>query len=77
VAKTHDRTLESIEWLLEPKPEILITGIGWDGVTKVDQKVESIKNCDVHLLKSREAIDLFNKLEKAKKRVAIHFHSAC
>ena len=34
VDKTHDLKLEHVQWLLEPKPEVLIIGTGWDGVTR-------------------------------------------
>lgn len=77
VAKTHDLKLETIKWLIEEKPEVLIISIGWDGVAQPDEQVQSFKECEVHILKNREAIDLFNKLKKSGKRVAIHLHSTC
>src|SRR5258706_15587294 len=51
VTKTHDLTMENIEWLLKPQPEILIIAIGWDGVTRPDQGIAAIQNCKVHILK--------------------------
>src|SRR6185369_7886681 len=39
VTKTHELTFEKIEWLLEPKPEVLIIALGWDGVTTPDERI--------------------------------------
>ena len=51
--------------------------LGWDGITSPDDKIRDYKACDVHLLKNKEAIALFNRLKGAGKRVAIHYHSTC
>lgn len=77
VAKTHDLTMERISWLTTEKPDVLIVSIGWDGVVRPDEAVRVIKGCEVHILKNKEAIELFNRLKKAGKRVALHFHSTC
>lgn len=77
VAKTHQLSFEQIEWLLDPKPEVLIIALGWDGATAPDDKIREHKGCEIHLLKNKEAIDLFNKLKRSGKRVAIHYHSTC
>lgn len=76
VEKTHDLRLEQIAWLLEPKPEILIIAIGWDGVVDPDERIKSLEGCEVKVLKTPDAIQLFNSL-KGKKKVAIHLHSTC
>ena len=77
VAKTHDLAFEIVQWLLEPKPDVLIISLGWDGVVRPDERIRGHKDCELHLLKNREAIDLFNRLKKSGKRVAIHLHSTC
>mgnify|MGYP001178120462 CR=1 FL=1 len=77
VAKTHDLSFEQIEWLLDTKPEVLIIAAGWEGAAVPDQKIREYKNCEVHILKNNEAIDLFNRLKRSGKRVAIHYHSTC
>ena len=56
VAKTHDLTLEIIKWLVEEKPDVLIISIGWAGVVRPDEQVRSFKECEVHVLKNKEAI---------------------
>jgi hypothetical protein len=77
VAKTHQLTFEKIEWLLDPQPEVLIIALGGDGVTNPDDTIRNHKGCVVHLLKNRDAIELYNHLKKAGTRVAIHYHSTC
>jgi len=77
VTKTHQLSFEQIEWLLQPKPEVLIIALGWDGVTIPDDTIRDYKGCEIHILKNKEAIDLFNRLKRSGKRVAIHYHSTC
>src|SRR5262245_54635390 len=48
VAKTHELAFEHIEWLLDPKPEVLIIALGWDGVTTPDHRIRAHKGCEVH-----------------------------
>ena len=77
VEKTHDLQHKHIEWLLDPMPEILIIGIGWDGIVKVDEKIQKGAGCEVRIEKTGKAIGLFNSLKKQKRKVAIHVHSTC
>ena len=77
VDKTHQLSFDRIEWLLDPQPEVLIIGLGWDGVTEPDAKIRNYKDCEIQFLKNDEAIELFNRLKKEGKRVAIHYHSTC
>lgn len=77
VDKTHELSFERIDWLLDPQPEVLIIGLGWDGVTEPAARIRNYKDCEVHFLKNDEAIELFNRLKKEGKRVAIHYHSTC
>jgi hypothetical protein len=77
IEKTHELRFADIEWLLEPQPEVLIIALGWDGVTTPDLRIRAYKGSDLHLLKNKEAIGLYNRLKKAGRRVAIHYHSTC
>ena len=77
VTKTHQLAFEEVEWLLDSKPEVLIIALGWDGVTTPDDRIRECRGCETHLLKNEKAIDLFNRLKRAGKRVAIHYHSTC
>jgi hypothetical protein len=77
VEKTHDLTFADVEWLLTPKPDVLIIALGWDGVTAPDDRIRGYKDCEVHLLKNKEAIELYNRLKRDGRSVAIHYHSTC
>jgi hypothetical protein len=77
VDKTHQLAFEQIQWLLDPKPDVLIIALGWDGVTTPDRRIQEYDGCELHILKNQEAIELFNRLKRAGKRVAIHYHSTC
>lgn len=77
VDKIHDLKVEHVAWLLESKPEVLIIAVGWDGVTKPDGNIVGLQQCKVAILKTGEAVRLFNKLKKGKKKVSIHVHSTC
>ncbi|NOX99487.1 MAG: hypothetical protein GXP30_07130 [Verrucomicrobia bacterium] len=77
VEKTHDLKMENVRWLLESKPDILIIATGQDGVTQPSEKIENIQNCEIIILKTDEAVKLYNKLKDEKKSVAIHVHSTC
>jgi hypothetical protein len=75
--KTHDLKMEHVQWLLEPKPQILIIGTGWDGAVKPQADIQKIKDCDVRILKTEEAVKEFNQIKRNNKKVAIHIHSTC
>lgn len=77
VAKTHDLALDQVRWLLEPKPQLLIIANGWDAVLTVRPEIEAIRECQVKVLNTRDAIRLFNQLKKSGQRIAIHLHSTC
>ena len=75
VAKTHELDFDSVQWLTDGNPEVIIVAVGWDGVVQPDDKIRAMKN--VRVLKNKEAIELFKQLKKDGKRVAIHYHSTC
>ena len=77
VSKTHSISLVTVEWLLESRPQVLIIGTGWDGVAKTDATIARIEGCQVRVLKTSEAIKLFNQLKSAGSAVSIHVHSTC
>jgi len=56
---------------------VLIIAIGWDGVTRPAAEIAALQQCQVKILKSGEALKLFNQLKKAGRLVAIHYHSTC
>ena len=77
VSKTHAISLATVEWLLESSPQMLIIGTGWNGVAKADATVTDIDVCEVRILKTSEALTLFNRLKSSGIAVSIHVHSTC
>jgi hypothetical protein len=77
VDKTHDLPLESLAWLIESKPDALIISTGWEGKVRPDSRIQALKGFEVHILRTGQAVELFNRLKKGGKRVAIHLHSTC
>jgi hypothetical protein len=75
IAKTHDLNYETVAWLFDEKPELVIVAIGWDGVVEPDERIRA--SSLVRVLKNKEAVELFNQLKRSGKRVAIHYHSTC
>ena len=77
VEKTHALKLEHVLWLLDPMPSILIIGIGWDGAVHPLEQVKDLKDCEVRILNTGEAIEEYDRLKSEGERVAIHVHSTC
>ena len=77
VDKTHDIRMETLAWLLESKPDVLIVATGWSGTAKVVDDLQALPGVDVHILKTGEAKRLYNQLRKSGSKVAIHYHSTC
>ncbi len=77
VDKTHDLEYDCVEWLLDPLPEVLIISTGWSGVVRPDDRIRGLPDCQVRILRTPDAVKLFNKLKREKRKVAIHVHSTC
>jgi len=77
LAKTHDLKYKNIEWLLAPMPDVLIISTGWNGVVVPSEKIRELDECEVKMLKTPDAVKLYNKLKKEGRKVAIHVHPTC
>lgn len=77
VRKTHDLKLSEIEWLLDPRPEVLIISTGWRGSVRVGDDISRLDQSDVEVLNTGDAIRRYRELRKRRKEVAIHVHSTC
>ncbi len=75
--KTHRVTRKEVAVLLEPDLEVLIIGNGWNGAAAVDDEVRNLPGIRVEILKTPEAVDLYNRLRREGRRVAILLHSTC
>ena len=78
----HFLQLEDIEDILSAEPEVLIIGTGAAGVMKVDSRLLhelEKRGIKVHVLKSSEAVKLFNDLSKklGPEKVSLAIHLTC
>ena len=77
VEKTHELGAKDIAWLVESHPETLILSEGWRGAVRVPDELRHQQGLDVRVLRTPDALRLFNQLRAAGTRVAIHVHSTC
>lgn len=71
----HYLQLSDIEIILEYKPDILIIGTGYYQKMRVDPKIMDLLKglgIELHILNSREAVELFNSTETLRKVGAFH-----
>jgi hypothetical protein len=74
--KPLDLSLEDVKPMLDPKPEALIIATGWNGTLVPRPEVAAIlQNYGVQILKTGDALELYNSLISEGKKVAIHVHS--
>ena len=75
----HRLSLDDIQSLIESEPEIIIAGTGDSGLMEPDNILEkylSKRGIEFFKAPSREAIELYNKLNSQKK-VGACFHLTC
>ena len=76
----HRLSLDDIQSLIESEPEIIIAGTGANGLMEPDNILEKhLLEKGIEFLKasSREATDLYNKLNSQKRAVGACFHLTC
>lgn len=77
---THKILDEEIYKLLSDNPAIIIIGNGFDGALQVDKtfikELES-EGKELHILNTKEAVELFNKLRAKGKMVNALIHTTC
>lgn len=72
--KSHFISYEEVEDLLDA--EILIMGIGYDRICRVDKRILN-SSVEVKILDTENAIKEFNRLRNEKRKVAAIIHSTC
>ncbi|MHA1400952.1 MAG: Mth938-like domain-containing protein [Candidatus Heimdallarchaeaceae archaeon] len=76
----HTLHLEDLTEVFNRKPEILVVGIGAQGVMKISEEIkEEIKRKGLELIiaKTGQAVEEYNKLVKDNKNVAAALHLTC
>jgi hypothetical protein len=75
----HNLEIADLADVLTAQPEVLVVGTGAMGLMKVPEETVShleSKGIEVHVARTGEAVELFNKLQKDKVAIAA-FHLTC
>lgn len=75
--KSHFVSLEEAVDLINEKPDVLIIGIGYDEMVRVDERLLNSTGIDLEVSETPEAIKRFNEFKDKGKRVAAIMHSTC
>jgi len=75
--KTHSLTLDEITPLIGDGVEMLVIGTGWEGRVKVDPEVAALAGVTVHVCRTPDAFDLYNKFIREGKKVVLIAHTTC
>ena len=76
----HRVQLEDLEDILKAKPEIVVFGTGANARVRVDGEVlERLRSlgCEVYVEPTEKAVDTYNRLLRAGKRVVLAAHLTC
>jgi len=77
--RNHEFTLEEFNLITKDNPEVLVIGIGQNGVVKVDKGVydeAKKRSIEVKADKTPKAIEIYNKYSEEKKTAAA-IHVTC
>ncbi len=74
--KSHFVSLAEVMELLDEKPDVLVIGIGYDEMVRVDERVRGLE-VEIRILETSRAIEEFNRVKDQGKRVAAIIHSTC
>ncbi len=73
---SHQIPVEQLAWLVQPEPQVLIIAGGWQGDARAAGPLQ-LKGTKILVLRTGQALALFNSLREQGVRVAIHVHSGC
>ncbi|ODS39916.1 MAG: hypothetical protein A7315_10105 [Candidatus Altiarchaeales archaeon WOR_SM1_79] len=74
--KSHFVSLDEVKELADEKPDVLIIGIGYDEMVRVDERILN-SFAGVEVLETSRAIERFNELKDNGRRVSAIIHSTC
>jgi hypothetical protein len=79
-AEGHSLSMADLEEVLADAPRILIVGTGFFGLIQVSTNVRealAAHGIETHILPTRHAWSLYNRLAASERQVAAAFHLAC
>jgi hypothetical protein len=75
--KTHEMTLEEVEPLIASDVEVIVIGIGWERLVRVDPAVRGLAGGSVEVLTTPDAFARYNQLRNEGRRVVLLAHTTC
>ena len=76
--KTHLILREEIASVLEPDTEVVVIGIGWEQIARIEADALPVgSKAELKVLSTQEAFRLFNLLKSQGRRVVLIAHSTC
>jgi len=76
----HRVQLDDITDILNLKPEVVVFGTGYYGAVKIDRNViEKLREEGIEVIceESKKAVEIYNRLLKEGKKVALAIHLTC
>ena len=76
----HRLSIADLQEVLDAGPEVLVIGTGAYGLMKVPQETREAlqgKGIELHIARTGEAWQLYNRLVQANRRAAAAFHLTC
>jgi hypothetical protein len=75
--KTHEMRVEEVQPLVTSDVEIVVIGIGWDRLVRVDPAVRQLAGGAVEVLATPDAFARYNQLRNQGRRVVLLAHTTC
>ncbi len=75
--KSHFISVDEFKSLWTPDVEVVVIGIGWESLVKVDPAIEEMEGVEIHILPTPKAFDLFNRYVLEGRKVVLIAHSTC
>jgi hypothetical protein len=79
-ARGHNLSVADLDEVLEDAPQILIVGTGFFGLIQVPASVREAvtgRGIELHVLPTRNAWSLYNRVAASERQVAAAFHLSC
>jgi hypothetical protein len=75
--KSHFVSIEEVRSLMAPEVQVVVIGTGWNGAVTVDSAVRNLEGCEIHVLPTPRAFDLFNRCVSEGTKAVLIAHSTC
>ena len=78
--KGHSLAIEDLDTIINANPDILVVGSGYYGHMQVPEKTKLFlmdKGIKLEVVKTSEAVELFNKLQKEYAQIVAALHLTC